>query len=1387
MAALHSAQGLNNRLHDERSMSYSNQNGGGARFRIGSTAGSVGYHANSSQTRLQSRNSSNTDLPLRIESANMPGTPRRPPPLTRNPISLSQPRRPSEIQEMSLSGRQHQDSDPYPPASATRHSSTLAGSYATNHSSNFYERMGTELWNGGTQWHSTAPDAMRNSAGDPFDLTIPAFVPHTHSSRSAQSPSGTGGAAKPGSNSSVPDVDKEMTRKGFSESIRQHRRPTELSISPPRTGSVRADRAPAIRAGTQLSHSASSSALITRTHEAGNPSRPLQSSAEVDKTAATAVKSPKSGTSRIAKLRAAWSPKTKTINPPPLVPESPSAGNKKTALSFGMVAPARLKQRVSVANIGSPTLMRFTTLNEHGEVVNIENPTSGMLPLDRAIPLTSLQAAAKLAGSTSSLPPTADRSSLPSKAKAGRLSDEQSRDSQRQNSERGSSEDGNGRNASLEQSRPTVAADVRLQRHASVESLPLSKSFDALRGSRSQSTVDLNLPGISRAPYTRLRALRERSMTQGEYTSTSRMDASPSNPLNVETRASRSGSLRQPRSGLHTVSETQDLERESPNPQASIPTVNPLPFAGHLATGAGVSRPYVVQADDLSPTEVIHKCDAEEEPSLPTMWSQASDMTGYTASSESGFPAPDALGLVLAGSRARESIVFQSGLPIADLGSDSSTAASHISQSTQTPERTPSTLATASIHSSPVFMKGDHTFGSTAPRSPVNRRRVHVRAATADLSHSPSLDQILPDVELNTLGTPMPDTDLENEIFQAEQTHQPERVGSPLGINLLGLSQMCTSPERQSHSHSGTDTPLPSSRPPFAQISDEHAESVRKSVHSGTMSRTSSTSTQAVNRPQRKYAFEKITSPEQHKLILEEEEWMCRGLDNDDLSPQHAILAASSSRAPVHVDNCASDDSEDQDCTSIYEVSSVEGSQDEHERRNQSMGGNESQDSGAVSRSNSGWDSSPERGILGMYADSLSGGSAILNQDTTESSPQEMSRMPAKRDTVESLLLRAADLLADRGGALPPPRNPVRDLASIATRSSPGPDTILDDPDLEVELVPEGLEVAGPVDPLTGLITYQLKWKVVLRTSKAPKATTTESVGVCKVVRGTSTVTSPASVCTSLPSLQTPQNRSIAFPPRSPVQESPKTLITVPARYQSMDQSFSNPFVPGQALHNPNADESGTAGPTWPAFHLRTASYPDIALSSSKGSPDKSADLSGATQVAASPQSPAFCPKPLLLVQSSELRSNRRRFDSNAESTSSPVSKTSSEFSRPFLGRDGRSVTSSPALDPLNGRRRQISYIGSNNGHQNASYSSGGGRGSFERVRAVSGQRSPFLSSKSPAYNHGANFGAEDSPASITPRSNIGANHLEHLPSSSQVLGLSTASSRLAAVTGGRP
>ncbi|KAE8213676.1 hypothetical protein CF327_g2834 [Tilletia walkeri] len=1099
--------------------------------------------------------------------------------------------------------------------------------------------------------------------------------------------------------------------------------------------------------------------LSTQANASTSPSNSRQTLPNESEPVRGPSKPPKSpGTSRIAKLRAAWSPKNK-ISALPGASDSQAAnpGKKERGSKTFSGVTSRSKQRVSLVTIGSPTLMRFTTLNEHGEVVNYEPSSTGIVPLGNAIPLTSLQAAAKTSVQTGVGMDSGGDTSVET-----RISNQDDSASTLLNRPIASlAYSGVG----LGPSPRTSESNLRSKRHASVEVLPRSISFDHSRISGSRATAPSSPQAPVRPPLPRFRAVRERSATQGEY-------SSPFKESYAQPRVSADGCITRPYLGgmlghgvLDPVAELQGASVESGGDrlqairQAPISLLAPMVIEPRSMSSTSGS---IVRVPSLTEAKVRindHEGDEESQPSLSSMWSQATDMSGYTASSESGRPVPDALGLVLPGSTRREDIIRLDNAPPADQVSD--TSVSQISQGTTTVEHTPSTLATACSPRSPGSVGGDHTFGSTAPRSPVHQRKVHVRPPSL-LAESPSLDQILPGVELSTYGTPMPDASFEDEINEAEQRRM-QRAPSPFGNNMLGLSGPSMLLDTGFNFRAASDYDGSDGASPVNSMRQNAANAAQDSVLGSGVSRASTASTSTAARFQRKYMFEKVASPEQHRLLLEEEEWSCRGLQEEDVGcgfpapPLGKSHGRQASRFSHSEDS--QDDSGEQDCPSIYEVSSVEGSADGIDKASEDEDVNE--DGGPYGsqlfpQSGSGWEVGSERAIFGLYEDSDQADGSEAQQ-TSESSPRGVINNISKRDTVESLLARAAELLTDQSG--PRLRHGLAASAAAAGVVEEAFVSDGDEMDIDAELVTEGLEVDGPVDPVTGMVSYKLKWKILLRTRNGSKAR--QTAGICKVVSGTSKVSSPATLNVSLPVTRTPENRSLSFGATSPgtasIHSSDDGLTVAPAFLYS-SHGFANPFYPGQRLRSSVAEDGDIADA--PVLQFHTASYP-ASLSTSDDDATAAQDMlhhADGMELPTSPRSPAFCPKPLLLVQNTDARttSTRKRFDSNAEYTSSPASKASSEFSRPSIG---RSAHSSPAMDASVGRRRQLSYISVC-------------RGSFDRPRIPSGSRSPYLSS-TPMY-------VEDSTA--TPRSNI-ISQPEH--PRDQTPSLNTASGRLAAITSG--
>ncbi|CAD6893698.1 unnamed protein product [Tilletia caries] len=1056
-------------------------------------------------------------------------------------------------------------------------------------------------------------------------------------------------------------------------------------------------------------------------------------------------KLPKSpGTSRIAKLRAAWSPKPK-ITALPGGPDLPSLNpnQKQRGSKTFSVVPSRSKQRVSLGNIGSPVLTRFTTLNEHGEVVNYEPTSTGMVPLGNVIPLTTLEAAGKKStqigtGMVSSSNegnhfPTAVHHSV---ASLRAYHDE-----------------------NFGVSPKSSGSNLRSMRHASIDGMTRSKSPETFESPR---PAPMSPQASVRSPLARFRAVRERSATQGAYSSSAKdffaLPRTSADGVDSRLFAGRAG-----HTALDPVAELQGTESGANHQQAVQQARSQLLAPVVLEKPAMPSALSAILAIP-SPMETErsqHVGADEPHTSLPTMWSQGTDISGYTASSESGLPVPDALGLVLSGSTRSENTLEMDSTATLDQISDSSLP--YTSQGTPTMESTPSTLATACSPTSPRFCGGDHTFGSTAPRSPVHRRKVHIRDPSPP-AESPSLDQILPDVELSTFGTPMPDADFESELVQAEARRQ-QRASSLFGNNMLGLSALSMPLEagfgfKTASEYDGSEaaSPLDSVRPPTATAAHH-------SMNGSEMSRVSTASTGTAARFQKKYMFEKVASPEQHRLLLEEEEWSCRGLQHE-AAGQLFPLPPGDSMGNLVSRFSMSDDSQsgDHNCPSIYEVSSVEGSadgferssdddnDDDHDHDDGSSGGSQ-----PLAQSNSGWEGGSERAIFGLYADSNQGHSDT--QRTSDFSPDSVIDKLSKRDTVESLLVRATNLLTDRAV----PHNRLAENPIAASNFPPATTSGRDELDVDAELITEGLEPVGPADPITGIVTYQLKWKVVIRTRNGQK-TAQQSSGICKVVSGVSSVSSPATTNVSLPSLQTPEHHALGLMSPSPATASlhlSNDGMAAEPGFQYSSQDFANPFNLGQRLRSSTAESVQGTDAHHPTLHLHAASYPS-SRSTSEDHGDNYQHGDDSMDITSSPRSPVFLPKPLLLVQNTDTRttSSRKRFDSNAEYISSPASKASSEFSRPSIGRDGRSVTSSPAMDMSVSRRRQLSYI-----------SIGRGSSSFDRSRAPSGSRSPYLSS-TPIY-------VED--ASVTPRSN---NFSQCDQPRVQTPSLSTASGRLAAITG---
>ncbi|KAK0566381.1 hypothetical protein OC844_000781 [Tilletia horrida] len=1370
----------------------------------------------------------------------------------------------------------------------------------------------------------------------------------------------------------------------------------------------------ALRRATEASSSAlasASQAALSNSLALASANRSLQGIPDTEKAAAnSAAKAPKSpGTSRIAKLRAAWSPKVKTAGLPSLTPstttttsapaaasgvvppESPTSANfpgrkERGSRTFSVGPSKASKQRVSLSNIGSPTLMRYTTLNEHGQMINYESPAGGagghgsLLQLNNAMPLTSLRAAAAAAAAaagqssggvsssglvrasvagdvvherTELLPPAPVRSSTLNDDAGLKLGFEHQAAHLQSQLQHGLAGPAPSPKSSLANLR------MRNKRHASVESLPMAASLQqgpsqaVAPSSSTPLTAQQQQQQGMRSPMSLFRGTRERSATQGEYSSPAARE------LYALTRSSEDsgrpffGGLlggraepalsngRQAWTALSTVAEAQGSERgpgstrsEDAGSVGAAATV----AAAAAAAAADEAQPSTlfssgsVMAQSRSNSDQSFEIHAVEEvdSSIPVSWSQGTDITGYTAASESGEPVPDALGLVLSASAPLKG----SGRPSASASPNpsprprprplgvgggggaggglglvhaaervSDTSLSQMSHNTPTLEHTPSTVGTGSIPPSPASIRaggGMPAFGSIAPRSPVNRRKAvlggasqpqpqqqhlsahsNVRNQSKDAdakrrseTDSPSLDQILPDVEMQTFGTPMPDAEFENELVRAEQgtaatgggarrgPGQVPEAPPPFGNNLLGLSESAAAEAGVRDSvASGAD---------YAHLAGASASANEPAGnHACGMSRTSTVST-AGSRFQKKYTFEKVSSPEQYRLLLEEEEWMCRGLDADGgPGPRHDSghghghvggnggfdVPAPASFMPVSRFSMSTDDhnqhqpgpSEDQSCPSLYEVSSVEGSADGHGRDEDEAAERgsipaspsfpQSNSGGTGSGSGGGWEVSSERAIFGLYEDGeLTATSrttgTMSGQRTVEASPEKRTAnhhqsgakamsmpmpMSKKRDTVESLLVRAADLLADRTrpGTLqqmdsfetaaqqqqqqaPPP------LPITATEAEAEETKVADELDVDVELIPEGLELAGPIDPLTGLVPYQLRWKVIVRNSKggsgvkqlaSASASAGAGVGAYKVVSGVSKMMSPISMCASLPSIRTPESHSASF-----VSVSPGTASFAPSEDDSAPssaafpysrQSFSNPFHRGELLHGSMANGEGEGDKAWPSVHLRTASYPTILPhggGSGGGADNGAAQHMTPASAIATPSSPAFLPKPLLLVASSEARigltspSSRKRFDSNAavEGGSSPASKASSEFSRPSLA--GRSVNSSPAMDGAGAgpRRRQLSYLSM-------------GRGSLDRPRArvMSGSRSPYLSSShnsTAATAAAATVGSTSEDSALTPRS-----YHQDVPSATTTTrggmqtsaALSTASGRLAAITGG--
>ncbi|KAL9932483.1 hypothetical protein V8E36_008600 [Tilletia maclaganii] len=1320
-----------------------------------------------------------------------------------------------------------------------------------------------------------------------------------------------------------------------------------------------------------------SSNMSSETDQQGIPSgggATLQPSAELAKP----LKSP--GTSRIAKLRAAWSPKAKPNALVPLsvalsdspsstptnggagtgtspAPPTPSASTKqlresRSSKSFGSssggggagVVGGPFKQRVSVAEIGSPTLVRYTTTNEHGQVVEYDSGASGVAALSQAMSLTPLRGhhggVVVGAGKTGGASPAASAAASSSAA-----------------ANRGAVAiaalpDGGARLGEMGLGPSTT--NLRARRYTSVESLrsPLSNlgasaataaaaqcSPPSASGAAPDSpTTQLTLGGApaplsppyqqqqtlaqayaqqaqttptpvpvsptmststtTRSPFARLRRTRERSATQGEYSSpfkdhqmhyalgsrtSTAEDVGSISPFSSWSRSGPGGAAANWRAALDPVAEMQGLEKgrgASPPAPPPPPRSTSQVMSGGLASvmtpsssSADVLQQSTVSSgsvqsllraspteEDLSPGRAI-----EQAPSLPTMWSQRTDISGYTASSESGYPVPDTLGLVMARQQQKqqpaipptEDTVEEAGVVNDEGGSDTSGSRTSHSQShsqshsTPTLGNTPSTFATASIPPSPVSIGRDHAFGSTAPRSPVHLRKVHHHhhghkhvTASQNPSHnnidarrglgrqsleSPSLDQILPDVEMQTFGTPMPDADFEAELVQAEQM-RIQRAPSPFGNNMLGLSsegavvgRLSSSPLDEDSSAVLSSGRLAANDPAVAvqRQQQQTPTSTSEVVPGCNMSRTSMASTSTASRSHKKYAFDMVVSPQQRRLILEEEEdeeedWGCRGLQSDchACGPMPSMSTTDQLSSPMgkqqqqqqllHAQGgpfsrFSVSDIDEHECSSIYELSSVEGSADGHaavedtqvdtapSERHLSRAPTVSQS--ASGGSSSGWDVSSERAIFGLYEDSHTESGPESKRSLADSSPVRVVDKMSKRDTVESLLVRAADLLtADRTLTSAEPLNSST-ASGLASDTAVGEVAKEDEElDVDVEFIPEGFEPTGPIDPLTGMVTMQLKWKVLVRKRNGSVVAAKQgSSGMCKVISGISQLTSPVSLCTSLPS---PENQLINFPSLSSVamasprgSEEREASLAAGGAVGQPSQRFSNPFRTVQSRHSSLGDVKTPHTSPWPAIQLPPAS-------SFSDAEEGDADHAGAHSL---PPSPIFCPKPLLLVQNSEGRSSgpRKRFESNAESvtaSASPASKASSEFSRPSVYRSAGSATSSPAMDigAGGGRRRQLSYISI-------------GRGSLDRPRVPSaGARSPFLATTTttPMYSHQPAAQAQQPPSSpsyvedssITPRSQ---HHLQSLEQQQQqqqriqTASLNTASGRLAAITGG--